>query len=112
MDQAAPLAGWELPEEFETLRRLMQSRMGRRGKREYVQVLRLMENFRKEEVHKAVGDALKLGAISFDAIKHLLLSRIENRPARLDLTLYPHLPRVRVTKTRARDYMSLLTGRV
>ena len=112
LDQAAPLAGWELPEEFETLRRLLQSRMGRRGKREYVQVLRLMENFRKEEVHKAVGDALKLGAISFDAIKHLLLSRIENRPARLDLTLYPHLPRVRVTKTRARDYMSLLTGRV
>ena len=81
MDQAAPLAGWELPEEFETLRRLLESRMGRRGKREYVQVLRLMENFRKEEVHKAVGDALDLGAISFDATKHLLLSRIEGRPA-------------------------------
>ena len=57
-------------------------------------------------------EALKLGAISFDAIKHLLLSRIEGRPRRLDLILYPHLPRVRVTKTRARDYMSLLTGRV
>ena len=81
LDQAAPLAGWELPEEFETLRRLLESRMGRRGKREFVQVLRLMENFRKEEVHKAVGDALKLGAISFDATKHLLLSRIEGRPA-------------------------------
>ena len=48
LDQAAPLARWELPEEFETLRRLLESRMGRRGKREYVQVLRLMENFRKE----------------------------------------------------------------
>ena len=112
LDQAAPLAGWELPEEFETLRRLLESRMGRRGKREYVQVLRLMENFRKEAVHKAVKDALKLGAISFDATKHLLLSRIEGRPQRLDLELYPHLPRVRVTKTRARDYMVLLTGRV
>ena len=110
LDQAAPLAGWELPEEFDTLRRLLESRMGKRGKREYVQVLRLMENFRKDEVHRAVGEALKLGAISFDAIKHLLLSRIENRPARLDLTLYPHLPRVRVTKTRARDYMTLLVG--
>ena len=108
LDQAAPLAGWELPEEFEILRRLMQSRMGRRGKREFVQVLRLMENFRKEEVHKAVRDALDLGAISFDAIKHLLLSRIEGRPQRLDLTLYPHLPRVRVTKTSPRDYMALL----
>ena len=84
LDQAAALAGRELPEEFETLRRLLESRMGRRGKREYVQVLRLMENFRKEEVHRAVGDALDLGAISFDATKHLLLSRIENRPTILD----------------------------
>ena len=111
LDQAAPLAGWELPEEFETLRRLLESRLGRRGKREYVQVLRLMENFRREEVHRAVKEALKLGAISFDVIKHLLLSRIENRPARLDLTLYPHLPRVRVTKTSPRDYMALPSGR-
>ena len=69
-----------------------------------------MENFRKEEVHKAVKDALKLGALSFDAIKHLHLSRIEGRPRRLDLTLYPHLPRVSVTKTHARDYMALLAG--
>ena len=112
LDQAAPLAGWELPEEFETLRRLLESRMGRRGKREFVQVLRLMENFRKEEVHKAVGDALDLGAISFDAIKHLLLSRIEGRPQRLDLALYPHLPRVRVIKTSPRDYMALLSGSI
>ena len=45
LDQAAPLAGWELPEQFDTLRRLMESRMDKRGKREYVQVLRLMETF-------------------------------------------------------------------
>ena len=51
LDQAAPLAGWELPEEFGVLRRLLESRMGRRGKREFVQVLRLVENFRKEEVY-------------------------------------------------------------
>ncbi len=110
LDHVAPLAGWESPEEFETLRRLLESRMGRRGKREYVQVLRLMENFRKEEVHRAVGEALDLGAISFDATKHLLLSRIEGRLRRLDLTRYPHLPRVRVTKTFPGDYMALLAG--
>ena len=80
LDQAAPLAGWELPEEFGMLRRLLESRMGRRGKREFVQVLRLVENFRKEEVYEAVRDALRLGAISFDAIKHLVLCRIEGRP--------------------------------
>src|SRR3954452_10333657 len=32
--QAAPLQGWDLPEAFGTLRRLMEARMGRHGKRE------------------------------------------------------------------------------
>jgi hypothetical protein len=30
--------------------------------------------------------AKHLGAVSFDAVKMLLLARLENRPARLDLT--------------------------
>ena len=50
LDQAAPLAGWDLPEEFATLRRLIEARMGKRGKREFVQVLRLLEVFRLEDV--------------------------------------------------------------
>ena len=44
-------------------------------------------------------------------MKHLLLCRLEGRPPRLDLELYPYLPRVRVSTTDARDYMSLLSGR-
>ena len=95
LDQAAPLQGWALPEEFGTLRRLLESRMGRRGKREYVQVLRLLETFSQQEVAAAAKDALRLGAISFDAVKHLVLCRLEGRPPRLDLELYPYLPRVR-----------------
>ena len=110
LDQAAPLVGWELPKEFAALRRLLESRMGQRGKREFVQVLRLMENFRKQEVHSAVGDALRLGAVSFDAVKHLMLCKIEGRPPRLDLELYPYLPRANVTTTSTRDYMTLLAG--
>ena len=31
LDQAAPLQGWDLPEEFATLQRLLESRMGPRG---------------------------------------------------------------------------------
>ena len=111
LDQAAPLQGWALPDEFGTLRRLLESRMGRRGKREYVQVLRLLETFSQQEVHAAVKDALRLGAISFDAVKHLLLCRLEGRPPRLDLELYPYLPRVRVSTTSAGDYLTLLSGR-
>jgi hypothetical protein len=76
LDQAPPLVGWDLPEEFGILRRMLESRMGKRGKREFVQVLRLMENFRQEEVHNAIRDAMRLGAVSFDAIKHLELCRI------------------------------------
>ena len=92
LDQAAPLQGWDLPEEFSTLRRLLESRMGRRGKREFVQVLRLLENFSQLEVHAAVRDAYRLGALSFDAVKHLVLCRLEGRPPRVDLELYPYLP--------------------
>ena len=39
------------------------------------------ENFSHQEVHHAVQDALRLGAISFDAVKHLLLCHLEgHRP--------------------------------
>ena len=112
LDQAAPLVGWDLPDEFDTMRRLMESRMGRRGKREFVQVLRLMETFSADEVHQAVRDAMRLGAISFDAVKRLALCNIEGRPPGLDLELYPYLPRVSVGKTSATDYMTLLSRRV
>ncbi|HEV2726920.1 MAG TPA: IS21 family transposase [Solirubrobacterales bacterium] len=110
LDQAAPLRGWELPEAFGTLRRLLEARMGVAGKREYVQVLRLLEAFPPEEVHAAVREALRLGAIGFDAVRHLVLCRIERRPPKLDLTLYPYLPRAQVATTSAKAYMALLGG--
>jgi transposase len=110
LDQAAPLQGWELPEAFGTLRRLLEVRMGKAGKREYVQVLRLLESFRLEDVEAAMHQALRLGTIGFDAIKHLVLCRIEHRPPKLDLTLYPYLPRARVATTSAKAYMGLLGG--
>ena len=93
------------------MRRLLESRVGRRGRREYVQMLRLLETFSQEEVHAAIRDAIRLGAISLDAVKHLVLRRPEGRPHRLDLELYPDLPRVRVSTTSTQDYMTLLTGR-
>jgi hypothetical protein len=110
LDQAAPLAGWELPEAFATLRRLLEARMGKQGKREFVQVLRLMEVFRIDDVAAGVRDAIDRGVIGFDAVKHLVLCRIERRPPRLDMTVYPYLPRASVALTSARTYMDLLTG--
>lgn len=110
LDQAAPLAGWILPEDFQSLRRLLEARMGPAGKREYVQVLRLLERFDLATVQGAVRDTLRLGAIGFDAVKHLVLCRIERKPPRLNLAIYPYLPKAEVKTTEARSYLSLLAG--
>ena len=84
--------------------------LGKQGKREFVQVLRLMEVFRADEVAAAVRDAIARGAIGFDAVKHLVLCRIERRPQRLDMTVYPYLPRADVAMRSAKAYLVLLTG--
>ena len=110
LDQAAPLAEWDLPPEFATLRRLMEARMLKMGRREYVQVLRLLETFGIDDLHAAVKKALQLGAVGFDAVKHLVLCQVEKRPPKLDLDVYPYLPRAHVATTSAAAYMSLLSG--
>ena len=74
----------------------MEARSGRAGRREYVQVLRLLESFGLEDLDGAVKDALRLGAIGFDAVKHLVLCRVERRPPKLDLDVYPYLPKATV----------------
>jgi len=108
LDQAAPLQHLQVPEEFLELRRQMEARMGKNGRREYVQVLRLLVPFSLEEVAAAVRQSLQFRAIAFDAVKHLLLCAIEQRPPKLDLENYPHLPLAEVALTRAADYQVLL----
>lgn len=110
LDQAAPLVGWELPECFITLRRLLEARMGKAGKREFVQVLRLLETFQMDDVEAGIKNALERGVIGFDAVKHLVLCQIEHRPPRLNMTVYPYLPKAHVAATSAGDYMTLLSG--
>ena len=108
LDQAAALQDWDLPEVFQHLRHLLEARMGNRGKREFIQVLRLLEALPQDIVTFAVTEAITLGAIGFDAVKLIALARIEHRPARLDLSAYPHLPRTTVRATSAADYAVLL----
>jgi hypothetical protein len=108
LDQAAPLAGWQLPECFVQLRRLLEARLNKHAAREYIQVLRLLETFPLAEVTAAIEQALELSTISFDAVRHLVLCRIERRPPKLDMANWPHLPLAQVRTTRAADYMSLL----
>jgi transposase len=110
LDQAAPLANWQLPEAFHTLRRLLEARMIKAGRREYVQILRLLESFDLDDLHAAVKNALRMGTIGFDAVKHLVLCQVEKRPPKLDLDCYPYLPRANVAATSPASYMCLMAG--
>ena len=55
-----------------------------------------------------VGDGL-----SYQAAVRWVIGRCfcSEWPPRLDLELYPYLPRVQVSTTSTKDYMSLLSGR-
>jgi hypothetical protein len=83
--------------------------MGKRGKREFIQVLRLTEVFAETVVVAASQEAIRLGAIGFDAVKQLAVARVENRPGRLDLSAYPYLPATTVATTQPADYLALLS---
>ena len=60
LDQAAPLQALHLPEELIELRRQREARLTKRGRREFVQVLRLLETFSMAEVSAAVRKALRI----------------------------------------------------
>ena len=66
--------------------------------------------FELDDLHVAVKTALRMGAIGFDAIKHLVLCHVEKRPTKLDLDVYPYLPRAKVATTSAASYMCLVSG--
>ena len=116
LDQAAPLQGWDLPDEFGTLRLLSLPKgagvphgpQGQTGVRAGAEAAGDLFDGRGACRHQRRPPA---GTISFDAVKHLVLCRLEGRPPRLDLELYPYLPRVRVCTTAAGDYMSPLSRR-
>ena len=55
-------------------------------------------------------DAIRLGAISFDAVKQLVIAKVEHRPANLDLGLDPYLPAANVKTTSAAYHMVLVSA--
>ena len=62
LNQAAALQDWDLPADFQHLRHLLEARMGSRGQREFIQVLRLLEVAPMDTVAAAVTQAIQLGA--------------------------------------------------
>lgn len=58
----------------------------------------------------AVKGALRLNAISNDAVKHLVLPKVERRTPRMDLSAYPYLPQPSVGLTDLGSYLILLVA--
>jgi hypothetical protein len=69
---------------------------------------RQLGDFLRENRHAQVAC---LNTLRDAQLQHLqVLCRIERRPPRLDLKIYPYLPQAAVTTTSARSYLSLLAG--
>jgi len=70
LDHALPLSSLNLPECFETLRRRLEveSETVGEGVREYIRVLRLLEDYSRVEVSRAVEKGLKIRVHRRDAI--------------------------------------------
>jgi hypothetical protein len=111
LDHARPLEGWELPECFAVLRRRLEATEERAGDgtREYIKVLRLLEEHPLRALSRAVEKALRAGALTRDAIAQWLLPREDWRATVFRLDGREHLRHVRVAQTDVAAYAGLLS---
>src|SRR5512142_328390 len=110
LDFAAPLVGWELPVCFGVLRRRLEAEFGGPGTRQFIKVLRLLEQASLVELTRAVGRALELGTADADAVR-LVLEHGRERPAGLfSLDGRPHLKLVGVPAPDLTAYASRTAG--
>ena len=111
LDHGLPFADWQLPACFELLRaRLQSTQEDGEGTREYIRVLRLLEDHPLPRVQAAVEKALACAALTRDAIAQFLLPQEEWRQTTFDLDGHELLRQVRVDATPVAAYEELLAG--
>jgi hypothetical protein len=110
LDHARPLTGWTLAGSFGILRRRLEGERAGDGTREYIRVLRLLEEHPMEAVRGAVEAGLRVGALTRDAIAQFLHPREEWRLTPFCLDGHPHLRGVRVAGVSLEGYRELLGG--
>jgi hypothetical protein len=102
------MAGLELPECFALLRRRLEAEREGDGTREYIRVLRLLENHRLPQLRQAVEKALAVGAMTRDAIAQFLNPQPQWRHTVFRLDGHPHLRGVKIDSPDVRAYRELL----
>ena len=68
LDSAKPFEDWPLPSCFLILRRRLEGELGSQGRREFIQVLRLLETYSLSALAKALDRAPQTGSLLVDAI--------------------------------------------
>ena len=111
LDYARPLAGLDLPECFDTLRRRLQGQEEKQGEgvREFIRVLRLLEDYPMGRLRIAVDKALRAQAHSRDAILQFLMPRFSWRTTTFLLDGCKHLRLVQMAKPDLSAYGTLLS---
>jgi transposase len=111
LDYARPLEELQLPMCFETLRRVLE---GRRpdGTREYIRVLRLLENHPVESVAQAIEKALSQCLYDRDGIASFLPHTAPWGQTTFRLAGREHLRYVKVMDNEVSTYCQLLAGGV
>lgn len=107
IDFAQPLEHWELPGCFALLRRRLESDLGDRGTREFIKVLRLLENSTVPALARAIEQAPSIGATQSDAIALILFHDAERPVGLFSLDGHPHLKAVAIEPPDLAAYRSL-----
>jgi transposase len=107
IDFARPLENWELPGCFALLRRRLEADLGDKGTREFIKVLRLLENATLPALTKAVESAITIGATGSDAIALILFHHAEQPVGLFSLDGHPHLKAVAIEPPDLTAYRAL-----
>lgn len=110
-DHARPLAGWSLPGVFARLRQRLEEADPKRGTRQYIRVLRLLENHALAAVTAAVERALTLSVADADAVRLLLEGAADQPAAGFDLSGRPALAAICVPAPDLAAYGALTSAK-
>ena len=111
LDHSRPLVGMDLPGCFDTLRRRLNVEEEKQGEgtREFIRVLRLLEDYPVAKLRKAVEKALEIRGHSRDVIAQFLIPRFSWERTTFVLANRQHLRLVRVAEPNITAYRELLS---
>jgi hypothetical protein len=112
LDYARPMEDITLPECFVMLRRILVSEQSKEGEglREFIRILRLLEEYPMNMLKQAIEQSLCIGAHSRDAIMQFLSPHLSWRHTTFLLDRREHLRLVQVKDPDISAYRGLLSG--